>query len=141
MSTLSIKFTLGLLFLVFFFAATDAYSMSKRGARFDKATRQCIKCHNPEKERGYGPTHTSHIVGMDYVGAAELDPTLTPLIALDAALKLVDGKISCITCHTEYVKETHLLSDKEIDRAKGVKDPMLRVDNAGSLLCLKCHTK
>ena len=115
--------------------------MSKRGARFDKATHQCVKCHNPDREMGYGPTHTSHIVGLDYKLAAELDPTLTPLPALDVALKLTGGKISCITCHREYVKETHTVSGRESERAKGVKDPMLRVDNAGSQLCLKCHTK
>ena len=127
--------------LIIFAFADDGLAMSKKPGRFDKATRECIKCHNMDAKEGAGPTHTPHLVGLDYLRAAKLDPTLTPANELEPELKFIEGKVSCITCHREYSKETHMELYKERNRKGAATDPMLRVDNRGSLLCLKCHRK
>lgn len=130
-----------LVLLLIFSLADDGLTMSKRPGRFDSATRECIKCHNIDAKKGAGPTHTPHLVGLDYLAATRLDPTLTPIKELEPELIFIDGKVSCITCHREYLEETHMELYKERNRKGAATDPMLRVDNRGSLLCLKCHRK
>ena len=73
--------------------------------------------------------------------AAKRNPTLVPPASLDERLVLVNGNVSCITCHTEYDQETHKDFLKDRDKAEAKAYPMLRVDNTGSALCLKCHRK
>ena len=99
--------------------------------RLDPASKECVSCHEAErfiKSERAGPVHTPHIIGLDYRSASGRDPTLTRAALLDTALRLIDGKVSCITCHVEYLESAHT-------------GPMLTVDNSGSGLCRKCHKK
>ncbi len=127
-------------FLILVFAS-DGFALSSKPPRLDDATRGCIKCHKMDVGKHFGPAHTVHIVGIDYVEAARRSPSLVSAGSLDPRLKLVDGRVSCITCHTEYVQESHTESYMERDNPEATRYPMLRVDNSGSGLCLKCHRK
>lgn len=100
-------------------------------SQLDDASQKCLTCHD---------NMNTLIVGLDYVSAARLDRSLVSAASLDARLKLVDGKISCITCHKEYSEETHMeLYEESI--AEPTTYPMLQVSNYGSGLCLMCHRK
>lgn len=115
-------------------SAVDAMGLEDQagGDRLlDSASKECVSCHGEERfieGSKAGPAHTPHIIGLDYRSASGRDPTLTRAAALDTALRLIDGKVSCVTCHTAYSKSAH-------------EGPMLTVDNRGSGLCRKCHKK
>ena len=67
---MSIKFATLSLFLSFLLITSfisDGFAMSKRPVKLDAATRECIRCHNMEVGKHFGPSHAAHIVGMDYV--------------------------------------------------------------------------
>ncbi|MBE9532238.1 MAG: hypothetical protein IME98_05480 [Proteobacteria bacterium] len=131
-----------LITVAFFLSVYDSYAMSSRpGARLDDATRECMKCHNMEAGKHFGPSHTSHVVGADYEEAAKVAPSLVSPASLDPRIRLIKGRISCITCHVSYVEETHADSVKDRDNPEARAYPLLRVDNSGSGLCLKCHRK
>jgi predicted CXXCH cytochrome family protein len=70
-----------------------------------------------------GDLTTDHPVGdaavYPVLGSDELHPA--------PVLPLVDGMVSCATCHTPHGRN-------------GI-DNLLRMDNAGSALCLECHIK
>lgn len=129
-----------LLAIIVFASLSDSFAMSRR-PRLDSATKGCVKCHKMETGKHFGPSHTAHVVGMDYIDAAARSATLVSAGSLDPRLKLIDGRISCITCHTEYQEETHRESTKDRNNAMAVAYPLLRVDNNGSALCLKCHKR
>ncbi len=104
---------------------------------FDRASNECLGCHVSEGPGSFhkGEGQTVHIVGKDYALSRASDPTLAPVSALDPLLKLVDGKVSCITCHTAYSAKAH---PKE---GESTGDKMLAISNEGSALCLACHLK
>ena len=64
-----------------------------------------------------------HPVGVDYAYAQTTSETLKPALLLDAALRLENGKVGCVSCHDAF------------SRLAG----QLVVDNRGSALCLSCH--
>ncbi len=143
---MKVKFFAAFLGVLFFamlvLLSTNGYAMSsKPGARLDTETKECIKCHKMDIGKHFGPSHASHIVGTDYVNASKLDPSLVPAGKLDPRIRLVKGRVSCITCHISYIEETHMDSIKDRESAEAKAYPMLRVDNSGSGLCLKCHRK
>lgn len=133
--------SLGIFSFAILVFVSDAQAMSRKTVRLDSATKACMMCHKMDTGKHFGPSHTAHLVGMDYVSVAELDPTLVTAGRLDPRIKLVDGRISCITCHREYDAESHRVSDEDRNNADAPMYPFLRVDNRGSGLCLKCHKK
>ena len=70
----------------------------------DTASNECLGCHVSEGPESFhkGEGQTVHLVGKDYALSRASDPTLAPVSALDPLLKLVNGKVACITCHTVY---------------------------------------
>ncbi len=66
-----------------------------------------------------------HPIGVDYRKATSLDRSLRPISSLDPRIKLVNGKVSCISCHDPY----------------STRPMMLVMSNRGSRLCLECHIK
>ncbi|MEN8164795.1 MAG: cytochrome c3 family protein [Acidobacteriota bacterium] len=90
-------------------------------------TAYCIACHSDLEENGKGRTHGpssgvhSHPVDQPYPATGA---DLVPLKELDKRLLLVDGAITCITCHD------HNATDRE-----------LVIPDASGELCISCHRK
>lgn len=111
----------------------------------DSESTRCLKCHEGGL-KGNRVCHKGgcdHPIGMDYEAAARLNRTLPPVSTLNPALRLVEGRIGCLTCHIPYDKTNHIeLYNKRVEtyRSTGV-DVMLSLDNNGSRLCLSCHRK
>ncbi|GMR04625.1 MAG: hypothetical protein BMS9Abin23_0526 [Thermodesulfobacteriota bacterium] len=111
----------------------------------DRASIECISCHEADVTAESvhvvgGPGH-DHPVGVDYVGLAARVPALVKPSELDPALRLVSGRISCVTCHVPYDKKNHLTLAAKRKEMPAIPDPMLNVDNSGSGLCMSCHLK
>jgi predicted CXXCH cytochrome family protein len=112
-----------------------------RGGKIDKISKMCLGCHdgsvgsdvNAPVRSGswkHGGSFSSqdpqgsHPIGMKYRGAAKRGG-LRPMGMLDRAIKLVDGRVGCPSCHDPYSKERAFLV----------------MSNNGSRLCLQCHDK
>lgn len=114
----------------------------------DKETAGCISCHSEAVSEG-PPLQVchkggcGHPIGVDYTEAYSKDPTLAKPETLDKALRLIDNKISCVTCHAPFTdKESHLkLFEERKSMLPSTPDPMLSVDNRASRLCTACHRK
>jgi len=137
--------TLSLPALVLFVLAMPAAAMGKN-ARLDKASVECIGCHDSavspdDPAQICHEAGCEHKIGADYAEAAGRDRSLAPIDTLPAELKLVDGKMSCVTCHVPYSKENHETLSAQRAMMPEIPDPMLSVDNTGSGLCLLCHLK
>ena len=109
----------------------------------DSRSMQCMGCHDgsiaasdnmsfaglagsggqgsPGGDPGLGLTHP---VGTDYANAAMTHRELEPVGGLQrGAVRLVEGKVGCTSCHSPFSKHAKLL--------------VMR--NDGSQLCLRCH--
>lgn len=110
------------------------------GMPIDGVSRGCLSCH----DGSIGSTETvtvgtweqgipitrfdsrdSHPIGVDYLRASVRRRGLRPLGLLNPAIKLIDGKVGCSSCHNLFSKEPHKLV----------------MSNSGSRLCLACHEK
>lgn len=105
-------------------------------AGLDAGSVECVSCHQdsitvnePLQVCHHG--ECDHMVGVSYISFSSRNRGLTPIEGLDPAIKLIDGKMGCLTCHAPYVPADH----------ENTSDPMLSVDNTGSGLCVACHRK
>ncbi|NOZ13651.1 MAG: cytochrome c3 family protein [Acidobacteria bacterium] len=100
----------------------------------DQSSRNCLACHDGTISRNVetggaswehaGGIGLSHPIGVYYADAWRKDrKRYHPEASLPKALRLVNGKIECVTCHDHYSKRKGLLV----------------MDNSGSRLCLSCH--
>ena len=113
--------------------------ISSAAPSIDKASAECMGCHE-EVEGDFEHTGgAGHAVGDDYSLAASKNPGLVKPSKLSASIRLVGGNISCITCHIAYDEDTH--EALAAQRASSAVDPMLSVDNTASGLCAACHAK
>ena len=81
-----------------------------------------------------------HPIGASYEALSGRNRGLVTPARLDPAIKLVDGKMGCLTCHVPFVEADH--ETVAASRGEGVQpDPMLVIDNTGSGLCVACHRK
>ncbi|MBL4701171.1 MAG: hypothetical protein JKX85_07925, partial [Phycisphaeraceae bacterium] len=103
----------------------------------------CLSCHDGSIAsdvsgggmgigRGFGASGNrggEHPIGMTYPTTGNKVVSTGSQIAfalpmsLDQRIQLVDGKVSCISCHSPYSKENNLLV----------------MSNDRSKLCLSCH--
>jgi hypothetical protein len=119
----------------------------------DELASQCLGCHEGRKSMnrgagrgpGVGPAASSHPIGMHYDQLARRKPQeYRPATSLHPNIKLIDGKMSCVSCHA-------LKSDRH-DAAAAT--PVAFNQDAGCLatkalsmgprdkeLCLGCHIK
>ena len=63
------------------------------------------------------------------------------MASLDPAIRLIDGRIGCGTCHVPYTEANHQTLSNERSAFPSVPDPLLVMDNRRSELCLECHIK
>jgi len=112
------------------------------------ASRACLSCHDGTLA---ADSHGS-VVGTTFVtGGALLGTDLSndhPIsFTYDAALATADGDLVSPASASQVVPGIPLFSEKvECASCHNVHDnttaqPFLRVSNAGSALCIKCHTK
>ncbi|MBI5641920.1 MAG: hypothetical protein HY954_00430 [Deltaproteobacteria bacterium] len=107
----------------------------------DRESEECISCHETVSDSQVCHSgDCGHAVPSDYALAASKNRGLVRPSALIPAIRLVDNRIACVTCHVEYSKTGHLILAGQ--RKQGaVPDPMLSVDNSQSKLCTSCHAK
>lgn len=127
---------------IFFYFSVPAFSAD---LVLDAESTRCLKCHEGGL-KGNRVCHRGgcdHPIGVDYAAAARRNPSLPRASTLDPALRLIDGRIGCLTCHVPFDSKNHLdLYAKRVEtyEATGV-DNMLSVDNNASRLCMSCHRK
>lgn len=110
------------------------FVQSDSGQLLDQSSIECLSCHDGgvsqatsitlragNFQHGNGP---SHPVGVDYPRPGVRND-FEVVQSLPEEVRLVDGKIGCLSCHNPYMKNKHIL----------VKD------NSRSALCLTCHKK
>ena len=119
---------------------------------------ECIACHDgsigsdvtvssmsDRKSRGWDAGMSDHPVGMDYMSSyMKSRGGLFAPQSLPAEVILVDGKVTCLSCHK--------LKDRVLQRAKGegggwgssatcTSSKETTVASGGSRLCISCHSK
>jgi hypothetical protein len=68
-----------------------------RADRTRTPSSRCLSCHDGAAAPGLGETHP---VDVDYARASLRDPSrYAPAAALPAAVTLVNGAVSCVSCH------------------------------------------
>ena len=109
--------------------------MDIRG-ELDEVSFQCLRCHDgsiamsarTEIRIGiwdHGREGGSHPVGVEYPRGPASFKDYVDIMRLPSKIKLIDGKVGCVTCHDPYSKEKgHLV-----------------MSNKGSALCLVCHKR
>jgi len=111
-----------------------------RENQLDSVSAVCISCHDgmvsanvPFKvwdSNNRGATmYGSHPIGQNYEEIQIHNYKMfAPVDKVQAILKLVNGRVSCVTCHDVF-------NPNNTDNLK------LAVDNRGSKLCFTCHLK
>ncbi|MBI2412264.1 MAG: hypothetical protein HYV24_03545 [Deltaproteobacteria bacterium] len=122
-----------------FVLALVAPSFSWAAPAIDKASVECMECHEEVEGTFQHTGDTGHAVGVDYSLAASRNPGLVKPANIDPAIRLADNNISCVTCHKPYDEATH--ESLAAERASSAVDPLLSVDNSKSGLCTACHAK
>lgn len=115
---------------------SPAFSSRILAAGLDAGSAECVSCHQDsitvnEPLQVCHQGDCDHPVGVGYTSFSSRNRGLTPPEALDPAIKLIDGKMGCLTCHIPYVAADH----------ENTSNSMLSVDNTGSALCVACHRK
>lgn len=102
----------------------------------DPGSAGCVSCHEDsitvsEPFEICHQGNCDHPAGVNYEALALKNRGLVPADRLDQAIKLVDGRIGCLSCHIPYAAGSH----------EEAADSMLSIDNKGSALCMACHRK
>lgn len=110
----------------------------------DSSSAECVKCHQASIVPGKTPIHGEgfgHPVAIDYEELASRNRGLKSPAELDPAIKLVDKRIGCTTCHVPYSEYDHKALARKRKESQAMPDPMLVLSNSGSALCTACHLK
>lgn len=112
----------------------------KQAGRVDTISAMCLGCHDgtigkdtPVRvgsfRHGVRPEESaqelSHPIGVNYRRAMTRRGGLHPPEGIDERIRLVNGKVGCVSCHDMYSRERKLLT----------------VSNDRAGLCLACHDK
>lgn len=127
------------------------------GKGIDCESAACLSCHDgvtasdspvgqkSTHSKGLGGSGRSHSIGASYSRAFIRRPTeYVAEGALDPAIRLVDGMVSCVSCHvTRAGRDT---SADGIDGDDQLSNPCtasksLVINNMQSRLCFACHCK
>lgn len=133
-------------------SSSSAYSGAPE---LDWVSEKCVGCHNGIKATGIalksprsagellGHPSQGHPVGMNYEDYAHTLPfEYRPKQTLQADIDLVDGKVSCISCHRSKVTVVQKLAVAGQHENAQVSCPSSRQLNSGpggAGLCQACH--
>jgi predicted CXXCH cytochrome family protein len=110
---------------------------SENGENLDSFSAGCLSCHdgksasnvratvinNPDRKSVMKMISAKHPIGMDYEKYTEINKSLKSLDEMGQSLNLVEGRVSCITCHDPLnSNQNHLTVSKN-----------------GNDLCSSCH--
>ena len=84
---------------------------------------ECLSCHEDLASPNGGSHSGSHVIGLVYADHAARNEKLRPVFELPAELVLIEGVVTCASCHGT---DPH---DKQ----------SLVINNRGSALCRACH--
>jgi hypothetical protein len=123
----------------------------------DAESRSCLLCHDgltatdvsgrllSGHMRGAGRSKGEHPIGVSYSAAWSKKPRdYISESALVPTIRLVRGKVSCVSCHTKTqpkAGQSVSASASFLGRGSCNGGGKLTVDNTRSRLCLSCHTK
>lgn len=127
-------------------------------SQLDYESRHCMRCHDGSRgqtielrpvnapiefDRGLWMRTKNHSIGMSYSETENKNPReYVPVGALNPNIKLIDGKIGCLSCH---VAKPQLLASLSVETNSA--DNECGVDVEGTTkafkgnLCLYCHRK
>ena len=128
------------------------------GNQLDIESRQCMRCHDgsggnkielrpvdapTEFDKGLFMRTKNHSIGMSYVNSYAKCPNGYIAISdLDPNIKIIDGRVGCLSCHLakpQYLAslsvEVNLTTEECTYDSEGTEKAFQ--DN----LCLKCHIK
>lgn len=139
-----------------FVAGPEAQAQPAPENSADKITSGCLGCHNGSMPRGVNVraargvaaihdfrSNDDHPVGVVYAESVRKNPRgYRPATALNPNIRLVDGRVTCITCHklknevvafnetwaSDQPMEPQCTATHEITIGQGDKD-----------ICLACH--
>jgi hypothetical protein len=124
----------------------------------DAESQRCMRCHDGtlgsrielrpagasmEYDFGRTITTTNHAIGMLYLIAYEANPNeyVSPE-ALNPSVKLVDGKVGCLSCHVRtevLIAQASAFVETPETRCSFDKEATLKTFGGPS--CLSCHIK
>lgn len=131
------------MFIAAVFISFPAFVSAQLPGPLDPGSAECLGCHQDavavkEPLQVCHKGDCDHPVGISYVTLASKNMGLVPPEKLAAGIKLIDGKIGCLTCHIPYDAEHE---ERAAFKGSFQSDPMLSVDNTSSALCTSCHRK
>jgi formate-dependent nitrite reductase cytochrome c552 subunit len=133
----------------------DAYLVDAEKPELDEVAMACLNCHDGTNAiliiaksantpmQFSGRQTINHPVGMRYADYAQkISTTLRPKESLDEKIKLVNGRVSCISCH--MLREDTADGGVKIYAASTVLDRCtagsgLTMGSRQTDLCMGCH--
>ena len=136
-------------------AQAQARPLEARDLRLDAIAQGCLQCHDGSRASHVsvrtagtpmpvrGSRTLNHPVGMAYDQSVSKDPHgYRPRAALHPDIRLVDGQVSCISCHQIKAGAQH--ASAHLDRGRDTActaTTELAVGQRDKDLCLACHIK
>ncbi len=135
----------------------QASTRESMAVQLDAVSQSCMGCHNGTAAthislknarsplQALGTMNVNHPVGMDYGEYASRNPLgYQPGALLDPNIRLVDGKVGCVSCHQLKVEMPQAMAVALSAPAVNSICPASRRLTVGpkkSDLCLACHIK
>lgn len=135
----------------------QASTKATMGVQLDAVAEACLACHNGTAAghitvksaeaplQVAGTLNVNHPVGMDYNEYAYRKPrSYQPSAALDPNIRLVDGKVGCVSCHQLKEDAPRQLAMAQTEPEKNsncTSSDQLTVGPGEADLCLACHIK
>jgi hypothetical protein len=118
----------------------------------DHAAAECMGCHQGHiqlRTAGSplvirGSQTLNHPVGMRYADSVRHDPQGYRTVAsLNSNIQLVDGKVTCLSCHEKKATPADTLIEARLDTAASrcTASGAYTVGTRDKELCLSCHIK
>lgn len=143
-----------------FIVGSEAQARSSQTGPIDKLSNNCIGCHNGSiathvnvRAAGtvaptYGFQTRDHPMGMYYEESRRKDPNgYRATTTLHPNIRLVDGRVSCVTCHLVRNETVASLTSPEVQIDESGFDQYCTSTKEMTMgprdreLCLACHIK
>ncbi|MBA4312378.1 MAG: hypothetical protein C0417_07085 [Chlorobiaceae bacterium] len=158
-----LKLKYGFILITINLIALSAFSQTPSSIRIpasqlDYESQYCMRCHDGsagktielrpvnaplEFDRGLWMRTKNHSIGMSYSESENNNPReYVPAGALDPNIKLVDGKIGCLSCH---VAKPQLLASLSLETNSESNECSVDIEGTKKAfqgnLCIYCHRK